>query len=331
MNKRKFKKTISIFVLVFLVLTATVTILSGCNQKISRTFFAADTVCTITLYDGNNEILDNAVTLCNDLANKFDSYNENSELSKLNKQGELENPDKDLYELIKKGLYYSQLKNGKFDITIKPVSELWDFKNEVIPPNDAIQKALNKVGYDRVVLNKKSIKLNNTIIELGAIAKGYIADKIIYFLQENGVNSAIVNLGGNISVLGKKKNQDFIVGIAKPFEQTTIASVKVSDMSVVTSGIYQRYIKKGDEIYHHLLNTKTGYPENNEFSSVTIIAKNSVDADALSTLCFLLGKEQATKLIEEKEGIEAVFIDNKNELFLTSGLKLDKEKVIIKK
>lgn len=331
MNSRKLKRVISIFASLFLVLSACLICFVGCRKNLSRTFFAADTVCTITLYDGSDKVLDGAVKLCNDLANKFDSYNEGSEISKLNNQGVTKKPDKDLYELVKKGLYYSDLKNGVFDITIKAVSELWDFKNQIIPTENQLTEAVKSVDYKRVVLSDNNIVLNDCKVDLGAIAKGYIADKIIYFLKENGVKSAIVNLGGNVSVLGKNKNRDFSIGIAKPFEQTVLASVKVNNMSVVTSGTYQRHIKKGGTIYHHLLNTKTGMPEQNGLTSVTIIAKSAVDADALSTLCFLLGKEQATKLIEEKEGIEAVFIDNKNELFLTSGLKLDKEKVIIKK
>ena len=305
-----------------------ITALSGCKQNLSRTFFAADTVCTITLYDGDSEVLDQAVTLCNDLANKFDSFNDHSEISKLNNQGIVTNPDKDLYELINKGLYYSRLKNGIFDITIKPVSELWDFKNQVIPTTANMNKALKKVGYKNIVVNKNSINLNHSKIDLGAIAKGYIADKIIYFLQENGVKSAIINLGGNVSVLGKNKNRDFLVGIAKPFEQTILASVKVSDMSVVTSGIYQRYIKKGDEIYHHLLNPKTGFPQNNGLASVTVIAENSVDADALSTLCFLLGKDKGMKLVDSLDNIEAVFVNDKNEILLTKGLKRDNNNII---
>lgn len=316
-------KYISIFLSICLCLSLFIIPLSGCNNQNTRTFFAADTVCQITLYDGGTAVLDQAVELCKELADMLDSHSADSLLSVLNSNGYGEQLDSRFIDVLQKGLYYSSLKDGIFDITIKPVSELWDFKNSIIPTEVDINKALSKVDYKRINISGNSVELNGAEIDLGAIAKGYITDRIINFLSRNGVKSAIVNLGGNVSVLGKNKSRDFSIGITKPFEQTICAAVELSDRSVVTSGIYQRYIEKDGVIYHHLLDTATGKPKQNGLYSVTVIAPEAIDADALSTLCFLLGKEEGMKLIEQTSNTEAVFIDDKNEIYLTSGLSID--------
>lgn len=323
MNRRKSIIYTSIFVLIIAVLAGSTLSLRSCfSTTISRTFFSADTVCTITVYDGEESALDGAVDLCNELANKFSCKDEGSELSQLNKNGKTDKPSDDLLDILNKGLYYSNLKDGIFDITVKPISDLWDFKNGAMPDSKSIAAALPKVGYKNIsIRNNEIILKNGAEIDLGAIAKGYIADKISDFLIKNGVKSAIVNLGGNVTTIGKKGNEEFTVGIQTPFEDGIAATVKCTDMSVVTSGIYQRYFKNGNEIYHHLLNTKTGYPEQNELNSVTIISPSATNADALSTLCFLLGAEKGMELIEQKENTEAVFIDKNNKLILSSGLK----------
>ena len=323
MNRRKSIIYTSIFVLIIAVLAGSTLSLRSCfSTTISRTFFAADTVCTITVYDGEESALDGAIDLCNELASKFTCKDEGSELSQLNKNSKADKPSNDLLDILNKGLYYSNLKDGIFDITVKPISDLWDFKNGAMPDSKSIAAALPKVGYKNISISNNEISLKNGAeIDLGAIAKGYIADKISDFLIKNGVKSAIVNLGGNVTTIGKKGNEEFTVGIQNPFEDGIAATVKCTDMSVVTSGIYQRYFKKGNEIYHHLLNTKTGYPEQNELNSVTIISPSATNADALSTLCFLLGAEKGMELIEQKENTEAVFIDKNNKLILSSGLK----------
>ena len=120
------------------------------------------------------------------------------------------------------------------------------------------------------------------------------------------------------------------MGIQKPFEDGNIATVSCHNTSVVTSGIYQRYFKKGGEIYHPLLNPKTGYPEQNGLTSVTIISKSATRADALSTLCFLLGRDDGLKLIEMEKNTEAVFIDENNNLLLSSGLKINENLIELK-
>lgn len=334
MNRRKSIIYTSIFVLFLAVILSSAATLKGCfSRTLSRTFFAADTVCTITLYDGNEDDLDGAVELVNTLANKLNCKDENSEIGKLNKTKKASSPTADLLEVIQKGQYFSSLGNGAFDITVKPLSDLWDFKNQKIPSDTEISSALKTIDYNNIVVSKNSgeITLNGGAeIDLGGIAKGYIADKVSDFLTKNGVKSAIINLGGNVTVIGKNRDNNFNVGIQKPFENGNSALISCSDKSVVTSGVYQRYFEENGKIYHHLLNINTGYPEQNSLYSVTIISNSATAADALSTLCFLKGLKEGLAFIEQTPNTEAVFIDQNQKLYLSTGLKMNDNLIELK-
>lgn len=307
------------------VLLLSTSLISGCKESsLTRTFFAADTVCSITLYDGDETTLDGAVELCNKLAGIMDANNESSPLCTLNKEKALEKPDQDLFNVIKAAKDYAEISSGVFDPTIRAFTRLWDFKSGAVPSSSDLQKAAQYVGYEKLSLENERISLlGEAEIELGAIAKGYISQRIYEYLKSQNVTSAIINLGGNVTLLGNNKGERFLVGIQKPFEQGIVTSISAEDCSVVTSGIYQRYIEKDGVIYHHLLNSKTGMPEQNSLFSVTVISKSGTEADALSTLCFLLGKEKGMKYIESLENTEAVFIDRENNLHLTSGLTIN--------
>ena len=334
MNRKKsIIYTTAVIALLAVVLSSGFSLKSCFSKTLSRTFFAADTVCAITLYDGNENDLDGAVELCNSLAQKLNCNDEKSELYKLNKTKKVLSPSADLFDVIQKGKYFSSLENGVFDITVKPLSTLWNFKDQLIPDENDISDALKKIDYKNIILSEENVTvslINNAEIDLGGIAKGYMADEITDFLVQRDVKSAVINLGGNITVIGKKQNENFTVGIQKPFEEGNSALISCHDMSVVTSGIYQRYFENSGKIYHHLLNTKTGYPEQNELYSVTIISKSATAADALSTLCFLKGLEKGMTLIEATPNTEAVFIDENNKLHLSSGLKLNGNLIEIK-
>lgn len=334
MNRRKSIIYTSVFVLILAVILSSAVTLKGCFSKtLSRTFFAADTVCTITLYDGNEDDLDGAVELVNALANKLNCKDENSELYKLNNKKLASSPSADLLDIVQKGIHFSYVSKGVFDITVKPLSSLWDFKNSYLPSDAEISSATEKVDYKNILVLESSgeITLNGGVeIDLGGIAKGYIADEVSDFLTKNGVKSAIINLGGNVTVIGKNGGENFNVGIQKPFEDENAALISCFNTSVVTSGIYQRYFEKDGEIYHHLLNTKSGYPEQNSLYSVTIISNSATTADALSTLCFLKGLSDGLAFIEQTPNTEAVFIDQTQKLHLSSGLKMNNNLIEIK-
>lgn len=310
------------------LLSASILLLSGCSglprersQTYTDTLF--DTVISVQIFDSVDEdVLKGCEKLCKKYDSMFSNKIEDSEISRINSAGG--NPvevSKETIKLIKKGIYYSEMSDGAFDITIAPVSSLWDFKAETpsVPSPEAIAEAVSHVNYENIIIRDNTVKLADPQagIDLGAIAKGYIADRIKDYLEEEGVRHAMINLGGNVLAMGSRLDgSDYNIGIQKPFDETgePITSVKISDKSVVTSGIYQRYFKADGKIYHHILDPNTGYPCENNLYSVTILTDSSLTADALSTTCFLLGYDRGMKLINQLDNVDAVFITNDNQI-----------------
>ena len=213
------------------------------------------------------------------------------------------------------------MSNGAFDITIGSISSLWDFKAESpsIPDAAAIADDVSHVNYKNIMIQDNTVRLLDPYakLDVGAVAKGYIADRLRDYLEEEGIDHAMIDLGGNIIAMGSKLDgSDYNIGIQKPFDEngTPITSVKLSDKSIVTSGVYQRYFEQDGKIYHHILDPATGYPCENNLYSVTIITDSSLTADALSTTCFLLGYEKGMNLINQLNNVDAVFITNDNQI-----------------
>lgn len=232
-----------------------------------------------------------------------------------------------LRDMIEKGLEYARASEGSFDIAIEPVTSLWNFKAEepVIPEKKEIDAALPFVDYQKLSLtgNSLSFQQPGMGIDLGGIAKGFIADELKQYLKKQGVTSALINLGGNVLCLGGKSEEaDFRVGIQQPFadRNETIAAVKVRDLSIVSSGIYERYIEAEDgTLYHHIINPKTGYSYDNDLLGVTILSEKSVDGDGLSTTCFSLGREKGLSYINSLQGVYAMFITKDEKLWYSDG------------
>lgn len=313
------KKITSVY-LILLLLS-----LCGCESEQTQTRFILDTAVTLTA-DCSQEVLNGAFELCEEYDRRFSRTNEKSEVYKLNESSGFVEIEDETKKLIEKSLYYSDVSGGRFDITVCSVSELWDFKNQIVPSRDEIAEALKNVDYEAIEINGNQVNLNGKRIDLGSIAKGYIADRVKGYFLENKVKKGIINLGGNVVVFGK----DYTVGIQRPFGNDVIAVLNLRDKSAVTSGIYQRFIEKDGEFYHHILDTKTGYGVKNDLTSVTIIGDTSLDCDALSTVCLILGKKDGLKLIENTLGFEAVFIDKNEKITLSSGLYQKKDNIYLK-
>ena len=305
-------------------------ILCSCKNTtpLSNKEFCLDTIVQITLYDSSSKnILNNCFDLCKKYELVFSSNNKKSELYQLNHSlHKLENQtiSKELYQVIKQGLYYSELSKGAFDITIGSISSLWDFKNNTIPQDNLIKEHLQDVSYKNIVLEKNHLRFLNeqTMIDLGAIAKGYIADQIKDYLLKKNVSSALINLGGNILCVGQKQQKSFLIGVTNPQETNdSILSLNINDLSVVTSGTYQRYIETDSKKYHHILDPSTGYSYENGLSAVTIISKSSIQGDALSTVCFSLGKEKGMKLLNSLKDVSGCFIDENNQITYSKHFK----------
>ena len=309
------------------------------QEPISSTAIKLNTAVTVTIYDSKDkDLLTECMNLCDKYEKVFSRTSADSELYKLNhrKLTPVEGTEDtyqvsdDLAELVSEGLDYSQLSEGAFDIAIEPLTSLWDFTAEdpQVPKDSLIQAALPKCDYHNISVNKTkneiTLKTVDTAIELGAIAKGYIADRLKDYLVSQNVKSAIINLGGNVLCIGEKPdNSAFKIGIQKPFadRSETIAVMDIRDKSVVSSGIYERCFEQDSTLYHHLLNPKTGYPYDNGLIAVTIISEQSVDGDALSTTCFALGLEDGVKLAESLDDVQAFFVTSDYEIHYTKDFR----------
>lgn len=318
-------------------------LLQGCGtqKEISKSGFYFDTIIKIQLYGTSDETyINECFKLAEKYENLFSNTIEDSDVSRINESaGEFVTVDPETIALIETGISYGELSQGKFDITIGNLSELWNIseiaKNtnnsdnkvdaSVLPSEEEVLSLLSHVDYKNIVIQNDLVKLTDpdAKLDLGGIAKGYIADKMKEYLTEAGITSGFINLGGNVLTLGEKSNgSGYNIGIQRPFSQTgeSIVSVQVKDMSVVSSGVYERYYRIDDTLYHHILDTTTGYPYENELYEVTIISKSSVDGDALSTTCFALGLEKGMELIESLPDTEAIFITSDKEIHTTSGI-----------
>lgn len=164
------------------------------------------------------------------------------------------------------------------------------------------------MDYHAVRFQGNQVSVYPAKVDLGAIAKGYIADRTKDFLLENGVNRAVIDLGGNIYAIGEKESdKPFQIGIQKPFSQDIIKTVSLSFSSAVTAGTYQRYFEKDGVVYHHIINPKTGYPADTDLVSATVISDNSTQNDALSTVCILLGYDKSIDFLSSYYPTVSVF------------------------
>ena len=297
------------------------------TKPLARQGFMLDTVISISLYDNQDEaILDGAFALCEEYEQLFSRTISTSDVYRINhSDGAPVEVSDATAELLCIALEYARLSGGAFDPTIEPLVTLWDIMADEphVPDADAISAALARVDWTKVSVNGNVVTLPAGMgLDLGGIAKGYIADKLREYLSKNGVGSALINLGGNVLTLGGKPDgSNFTIGVQKPFGQNSdiLGACRLKGMSVVTSGIYERYFVEDDRLYHHILDTKTGYPVENGLYSVTIISPTSADGDALSTICFALGSEDGMALIETLDGIECVYCLSDGTLLFSSG------------
>ncbi len=296
------------------------------------------TVCTIQLYDSTDyDILNECFAVIDKYEKLFSRTLEGSEVYEINRASSNNaNPQTaftisdELKDILEFSLSYGKLSDGALDVSIAPLSSLWDFSNlehkTEAPSAEAIASAGTFVNHENIALDSHTLTFakEGMQLELGAVAKGYIADRVKEFLLSKGVQSAIINLGGNILLVGEKpEGAAFHVGIQKPFEDRDSVVVAISDLkdcSMVSSGIYERYFYDASgNFYHHILDTKTGYPCDTDLLQVTIISKDSATGDALSTACFALGLEKGMELIHSLSDVYAVFITSDGELHFSNG------------
>lgn len=287
-----------------------------------------DTVVQIEVWGADQDMIEHCRKMCETYEQMLSATIETSEISKINNaDGEPVSVSDDTAELIEKGIEYGEISGGLFDITIAPASGLWNFtdnEDKTLPDPDELAEAVSHIDYRCVHVDGNTVVLTDpeAQIDLGGIAKGYIADRLKEYLEGEGIEHALIDLGGNMLALGGRYDgTDFRIGLQKPFAETgtAMAALSINDQSVVTSGDYERYFEKDGVIYHHILDPATGYPVQNDLDQVTIISDRSVDGDALSTTCFAMGLEDGLELIRSLDGVEAIFVTKDGEIHTSSN------------
>lgn len=311
--------------------------LSSCAKSTvepqAQSFLMLGTVCKITIYDKpSEEAFSAAFARLREIEQKMTLHSETSEIAHINHKSGIEPVavSSDTFAVIKKAVEIAQASGGAFDPTIGPLVQAWDIggDNPRRPTEEEIQSLLPLVDYRQVVLDDQQqsvfLKQQGMVLDLGGIAKGYAADQAAEVLRSHGVQQAIVNLGGNVLVLGRKPDGSlWRIGVQDPEQDRGAYAiiVQLEDTSLVTSGPYERFLIVEGETYHHILDTTTGYPVDSDFTSASIITHSSLLADALSTSVYALGYEKGMALINSFEDVEAIFFTADHQILQSEGVK----------
>ena len=335
LTRRRFSRLVGVA-----CLTAALAPLMGCGEDdhgggaatdgglVSRTVFAFDTV--VTLKAACDERLMQALCdRCMQFESLFSRTIATSDIGRINAaRGAAVEVAPETADLIEKALRYCEESAGRFDITIGAVSSLWDFKKGIIPEPSAIEAAVQHVGYSRVHVDGSTVRLSDpdAKLDLGGIAKGYIADDLCKMLVDGGCASGFVNLGGNVRTVGVRPDgTPWRVGVQDPNDErgTVVGVVDSRGSSVVTSGLYERSFEQDGNRYWHILDPKTGYPAQTDLVSATVFSSASIDGDGYTKPLFMMGLDEACSWIAAKDGIEALLIGADGRAVQTDGANVE--------
>lgn len=309
--------------------------ITGCswkqNQNMaehSESFFAMDTYMTFTAYGMDAEA---AVLAAEDKIRELEALwsvtDENSDIYAVNHSaGQTVTIDQKTAELVSFALDMAEKTNGVLEPTIYPVLTAWGFTTgeNRIPTEIELAGLLDKVGYEKVKLNENQIQTEpGSMIDMGAVGKGYAGDEAAQVLRERGITAALLDIGGNIQAIGTKPDgSDWRVGLKAPFSGNVLGIFQISDMAVVTSGNYERFFVGDDgKTYGHIVDPATGRPVENGIASVSIIASEGKLCDALSTALFVMGLEQAKEYWRQHKDYEMILIMEDGNIYLTEGIR----------
>lgn len=320
LNKKSLIAVILCAVIVFGIVSYD--FISG-RSSCEKTSVAMGTVVTVKLFgSGAKNDLDKIETEINGLENSVLSWRkEGSDVYRINKgSGTQVSVSPDTVKIIGQCIDISDDCGGVFDITIGNVTKLWDFggNNQRLPSDDEIKTALGSVGYKNVSISGNAVQIKKgQSLDLGAVGKGFVCDKIKELLDKGRTKSAVVSVGGSLLIYG---NRTFSVGIVNPDnDKQSMGTLKLKDTCVSTSGNYEKYFEQDGKRYHHILNATTGYPATSEFKSVTVVCESGLISDALSTVCYIAGYRKSIEILKKFDA-EAVFIFNNNAVRVTDGL-----------
>lgn len=300
------------------------------GEEYTTGVFAMGTYMTLTAYGESAEA---ALTLSEDRIKELEALwsvtDENSDIYKVNQNGGIPTEiNEETAEILQFVLDMANQTNGALNPTIFPVVTAWGFINGEyhIPTEEELTDLLQNIDYEKVLLEENFVTLPDGMqLDLGAVGKGYTGDMIAELLKEQGVTSALLDIGGNIQMVGRKPNGSrWRLGIQNPFGEGSLGVLESEDGAVVTSGNYERYfIGEDGKQYGHIIDPSTGYPAESGLASVSIIAKEGKLCDALSTAIYVMGLEEATEYWQENGGFEMLLVTDNNEIYLTEGIKDD--------
>ena len=310
--------------------TAVLLALSACAPESSeRSLFAMDTYMTFTAYGKNSEKALNDVCADIDRLEKLFSVTDSeSEIGRINSSnGEPVTVSDETAKLIARSADIGRQTDGAFDITLYAVSKEWGFTMETdslhVPDDETIKRLLKSSGSDKLSVFENTVTVTGGAqTDLGGIAKGYAAGRAAEILEQNGVESAILSLGGNIRAVGSKPDgSPWIVGIKDPENTSQLAaSVSATDRAVVTSGGYERFFEANGKVYCHIIDPKTGYPVQSDILSATVIGCDDALCDALSTAFVVMGQKKSAEYLNTHTDTDAVLITADHTIYVTKGI-----------
>jgi thiamine biosynthesis lipoprotein len=258
--------------------------------------------------------------------NLMSHYKPESQLSQINARAFREPVvvDQELFDLIGQAIHFSEITEGAFDITYASVGYLYDYRKHVKPSEDQIKAALPAVNFRNLLLDPKNHSVRyeheGMRIDLGGIAKGYAVDRCIGILQKLGVQHAVVTAGGDTRIIGDRFGRPWIVGIRHPDDkEKVIMRLPLVNTAMSTSGDYERFFDEGGVRYHHIIDPKTGHSAS-KVRSATVLGPTAMQTDGLSKTAFVLGAEEAIRIIERLPDFDAIFVRPDGKVFYTKGL-----------
>ena len=327
-----FLRQLAHLLIVLPLLLVTFSCTGGKEPLKTETAFVLGTTCSISLDKSTEpDMFTRAFTLLREIEEIMSTSIPGSDVMRINENAG-RSPvavTEDTYYVIAKSLEISRTSKGVFDITVGPLVDLWKIgtPEAAVPDPVRILEALPLVDFESVLLDPEHrtvyLEQENMRVDLGGIAKGFAADKVVEYLNSHSIEKGIIDLGGNIFAMGTKHDgTPWRIGVQDPdgSRGSYIGIIKASNQAVVTSGIYERYFIEQGHRYHHIIDTETGYPVESGVVSVSIVSGNAMEADALSTALFALGVEQGLDYIETFPGAEALFVTREKEVFLSSGM-----------